>query len=183
MFRFTADKDMFYVPYSDNDKELARLEACVKEHKADILAGKLPLHVDGYCNSTATEKENLAIAKIRSNRVKSELIIRSGLTESCFVTRNHAYGGDYVSVRLVVPMTDNKRKADVVEQAVKERAEEQARLEAERRSEQERVTKEQAAREQAEAERVAERAERERLETEERTRLQAEAEAAANAKP
>lgn len=184
VFRFTAGKDMFYVPYSDNDKELARLESCVEKHKDNILAGKTPLHVDGYCNSTATEKENLAIAKIRSNRVKSELIIRSGLTESCFVTRNHAYGGDYVSVRPVVPMTDNKHKADVAEQAAKERAEEQARLEAERRSEQERAAKEQAAREQAEAERAAaEQAERERLEAEERTRLQAEADAAANAKP
>ena len=183
VFRFTAGKDMFYVPYSDNDKELARLEACVKEHKADILAGKLPLHVDGYCNSTATEKENLAIAKIRSNRVKSELIIRSGLTENCFVTRNHAYGGDYVSVRLVVSATDSKAEADAA--AIERERTEHARLEAERKAEQERIAREQAekersAREQAERE-AAEQAEHERQIAAEQARLQAEA--AAKAKP
>ena len=32
-FRFVTDKDMFYVPFSGNDKELARLEACVERLK------------------------------------------------------------------------------------------------------------------------------------------------------
>ena len=183
VFRFTAGKDMFYVPYSDNDKELARLESCVEKHKDNILARKTPLHVDGYCNSAATEKENFAIAKIRSNRVKSELIIRSGLTESCFVTRNHAYGGDYVSVRLVVSATDSKAEADAA--AIERERTEHARLEAERKAEQERIAREQAekersAREQAERE-AAEQAEHERQIAAEQARLQAEA--AAKAKP
>ena len=104
VFRFVPEKDMFYVPFSGNDAELARLEACVERHKGDILAGKTPLHVDGYCNSAASEADNLAIAKLRSNRVKSELITRQKLTEACFVTRNHAGEGDYVTVRLVVPL-------------------------------------------------------------------------------
>ena len=41
-FRFVTDKDMFYVPFSGNDKELARLEACVERYRQDILAGKVP---------------------------------------------------------------------------------------------------------------------------------------------
>lgn len=150
VFRFTAGKDMFYVPYNGNDRELARLEACVERHKKDILAGKTPLHVNGYCNSAATEQENLAIAKIRSNRVKSELITRSGLTEVCFITRNHSGEGDYVTVRLVVPVTDNKAETDAAD-IERERAE-QARLETEKKSEQERNAKEQAGREQTETE-------------------------------
>ena len=40
--------------------------------------------------------------------MKSELIIRSGLTESCFTTRNHSGGGDYVAVRMVVPKAEVK---------------------------------------------------------------------------
>lgn len=156
VFRFTAGRDMFYVPYSGNDKELARLQACVEQYKKDILSGNTPLHVDGYCNSAATERENLAIAKTRSNRVKSELIVRSGLTEQCFITRNHSGEGDYVTVRLVVPVTDNKAEPDTV--AIERERAEQARLEAERKAEQKRIAKEQAEREaarKAEAERPA----------------------------
>ena len=47
-FRFVTDKDMFYVPFSGNDKELARLEECVERYRQDILAGKIPLPVDGW---------------------------------------------------------------------------------------------------------------------------------------
>ena len=54
VFRFVPEQDMFYVPYRGNGEELARLETCVKQHKAAILAGGIPLHVDGYCNSAAT---------------------------------------------------------------------------------------------------------------------------------
>lgn len=46
------------------------------------------------------------MAKTRSNRVKSELITRKGLTEDCFITRNHAEKGDFVTVRIVVPKAD-----------------------------------------------------------------------------
>ena len=69
-FRFVTDKDMFYVPFSGNDKELARLEECVERYRQDILAGKIPLHVDGWCTAGESEADNLAMAKVRSNRVK-----------------------------------------------------------------------------------------------------------------
>ena len=134
-FRFLPDRDMFYVPYSGNDTELARLEECIRNHKTDILDGKLPLYVDGYCNSFDSEAENLATAKTRSNRVKSELITRQRLTEDCFITKNHSGSGDYVTVRIVIP-------------AEKDEAEE-ARLAAER-AEQERVAEEQAKQQQLE---------------------------------
>lgn len=102
-FRFVPQKDMFYVPWSGNDKELARLLECVENHKADILDGRMPLYVDGYCNSSGSEAADLRTAKIRSNRVKSELIVRCGIKEESFVTKNHADGGDFVTVRLTVP--------------------------------------------------------------------------------
>ena len=81
-FRFVPQKDMFYVPLGGNDMELVRLLECIGSHKTDILGGNLPLHVDGYCNSLDNEKENLRIAAIRANRVKSELIVR-GHQEPC----------------------------------------------------------------------------------------------------
>ena len=102
-FRFVPQKDMFYVPWNGNDMELARLLECVRRNKDSILDGSLPLYVDGWCNSLDSEKENLRMAAIRSNRVKSELIVRCGIKEECFITRNHAADGDFVIVRLTVP--------------------------------------------------------------------------------
>ena len=105
-FRFVPQKDMFYVPWNGNDTELARLLECIENNKATILDGKLPLLVDGYCNSLGGEAENLATAKIRANRVKSELITRAKIKEENFITHNHATEGDFVTVRLTVPVKE-----------------------------------------------------------------------------
>ena len=137
-FRFVPQKDMFYVPLGGNDMELARLLECIESNKTDILGGNLPLLVDGYCNSLDNERENLRIAAIRANRVKSELIVRGGIKEECFITKNHAADGDFVIVRLTVPVpkassaeTDDRSKAEE-ERLAAERAE-QERLATERR--------------------------------------------------
>lgn len=105
-FRFVPQKDMFYVPWNGNDTELARLLEYIEKNKATILDGKLPLLVDGYCNSKSCEVKNLATAKIRANRVKSELIIRAKIKEENFITHNHATGGDFVTVCLTVPVKE-----------------------------------------------------------------------------
>ena len=102
-FCFLPQKDMFYVPMYDNENELARLLDCIDRLMPGITDGTVPVYVDGYCSSMGSEKENLATAAIRSNRVKSELIIRRNLTEDCFVTANHPTDGDYVVVRVKVP--------------------------------------------------------------------------------
>ena len=134
-FRFVPEDDMFYVPWNGNGGELSRLAACVERYREEILDGRMPLRVDGYCSSFDSEAENLATAKTRSNRVKSELIVRQKLTEDCFITRNHSGSGDYVTVRIVIP-------------AGKDEAEE-ARPAAER-AEQERAAAEQAKQQQIE---------------------------------
>ena len=106
IFRFVPQKDMFYVPWKGNDTELARLLEYIENNKATILDGKLPLLVDGYCKSQGSKAENLATAKIRANRVKSELITRAKIKEENFITHNHATGGDFVTVRLTVPVKE-----------------------------------------------------------------------------
>ena len=139
-FRFVPQKDMFYVPWNGNDTELARLLECIENNKATILDGKLPLLVDGYCNSLGGEAENLATAKIRANRVKSELITRAKIKEENFITHNHATGGDFVIVRLTVP---TKETAAMDAEAEARRRAEAERLETETRAEQERRAEEQ----------------------------------------
>ena len=154
-FRFVPQKDMFYVPWNGNDTELARLLECIENNKATILDGKLPLLVDGYCNSLGSEAENLATAKIRANRVKSELIIRAEIKEENFITRNHATEGDFVTVRLTVPV-----KGTAATDAEARRKAEAERLAAEKRAEQERLAEEQ--RKAEEARLAAEKAEAEK---------------------
>ncbi|WP_303112029.1 DUF3575 domain-containing protein [Leyella stercorea] len=154
-FRFVPQKDMFYVPWNGNDTELARLLECIENNKTTILDGKLPLLVDGYCNSLGSEAENLATAKIRANRVKSELITRAKIKEENFITHNHATGGDFVIVRLTVPA-----KETAAMDAEARRKAETERLEAEKRAEQERLAEEQ--RKAEEARLAAEKAEAEK---------------------
>ena len=158
-FRFVPQKDMFYVPWNGNDTELARLLECIKSNKATILDGKLPLYVDGYCNSLGSEAENLATAKIRANRVKSELITRAEIKEENFITRNHATEGDFVTVRLTVPVketaetdadTEARRKAEAERLAAEKRAEQERLAEEQRKAEEARL-----AAEKAEAEKTA----------------------------
>ena len=128
-FRFMPGRDMFYVPWGGNDRELTRLETCVTQWKTQILAGTIPVQVDGYCTSGDSETDNLAIAKIRANRVKSELITRQGLREACFVTHNHATEGDFVTVRIAVPKKDTATPE--TENRLTEQQQEQVRKEAE----------------------------------------------------
>lgn len=154
-FRFVPQKDMFYVPWNGNDTELARLLECIENNKVTILDGKLPLLVDGYCNSQSCEVKNLATAKIRANRVKSELITRAKIKEENFITRNHATEGDFVTVRLTVPV-----KETAVTDAEARRKAEAERLETEKRAEQERLAEEQ--RKAEEAQLAAEKAEAEK---------------------
>ncbi len=159
-FRFVPQKDMFYVPLDGNDRELARLLECVRRNKDSILGGSFPLYVDGYCNSLDSEKENLRMAAIRSNRVKSELIVRGGIKEECFITKphakSHAADGDLVIVRLTVPAPE----ASATESEGLSKAEEE-RLAAER-AEQERKAAEER-RKAEEARHAAEKAEADRL--------------------
>ena len=100
VFRFVPTDDMFYVPFGGNGAELERLENCVEKYFEEIMGGSTYLRVDGYSKSESDRKANLRTAKLRSNRVKSELITRQGLLEDCFITKNHAGKGDYVTVRL-----------------------------------------------------------------------------------
>lgn len=148
-FRFVPQKDMFYVPWNGNDTELARLLECIENNKTTILDGKLPLLVDGYCNSLGSEAENLATAKIRANRVKSELIIRAEIKEENFITRNHATEGDFVTVRLTVPVkgtaamdAEARRKAETERLETETRAEQERRAEEQRKAEEARLAAE-----------------------------------------
>lgn len=98
LFRFRAGDDMLYKDI--NAGVLDSISVVVSGQKERILSGEIPLYVEGHA---ATQEA----ARVRSNRVKSELIVGEGLTEDCFVTTNNADGGDYVTVKFFIP-ADNE---------------------------------------------------------------------------
>lgn len=107
LFRFVPAKDIFFVSYSGNASQLQRLSEVISRNRAKIESGEIPLYVDGYCHSMSTEQENRRIATLRSNRVKSELIVKENLKEVNFRTHNHTmpYGKmqDVVVISLRIP--------------------------------------------------------------------------------
>lgn len=118
-FHFVSQKDVFFVPYQENHTELERLQTFVEQHRTTILQGKILLLVDGSCGSADSQKGNKAIARLRANRVKSELIVRSHLTEDCFVTHITIKDGEQVTVRVHVPAVTVVKQPEV-SQAVDE---------------------------------------------------------------
>lgn len=201
-FHFVAENDMFFSPWSGNGQELERLLAAIDEHRPAIEAGQMYLLVTSYGTDGNAEQTATEVAKIRRNRVKSELIVRGKVKEAHFVTDQSfdaAYtDGNGKSLRNIVIVTLPASVGKVAEiageeaaarvesynkevsgEAERERiaAEEKAKAEVQAReqAERERIAAEQAAREKAEAERLAaEQAEKERLAAEEQARLQAE---------
>lgn len=86
IFRFIADKDMFFSPWSGNGKELERLLAAIEEHRTAIENGRMFLCVMSYGTDGNPKRSAAEVAKIRRNRVKSELIVRGKVKERHFVT-------------------------------------------------------------------------------------------------
>ena len=174
-FRFEPGNDGLYTAYRNNGTELTRLLSCVVQNKEAILAGTIPILVDGYCSSLHDEAAARAIARIRSNRVKSELITRQGLSEACFTTSNHTSGGDYVTVRIAIPAQPSESGPE--QQAEAEKRAEQARLEAEQQRLEAEQQRAEAEAQRAEAEQARQAAEQARQEAE-RQRAEAEAQRA-----
>lgn len=112
-FRFMSESDMFYIPYRNNQTEFNHLSFFVEKHKEAILGGQIPVYIDGYANTAHDKAKNLSIARKRSNRVKSELILHSGLTEACFITHNHSEKGELVIVRIRIPATHDTEESPV----------------------------------------------------------------------
>ncbi len=194
-FRFMAENDMFFSPWSGNGRELDRLIAAINDNRSAIEAGLMYLLVTSYGTDGNAKQTASQMAHIRRLRVKSELIVRGKIKETNFVTdraSDEAYtDGSGKPLRNMVIVTMPASVGKVAEIAGEEAAAkveaynkevsgeaERERTAAEAQAKAEQAAKEkaeQAAREKAEAERMAaEQAEKERLAAEEQARLQAE---------
>ena len=112
VFRFIKGNDMFYVPWDRNAESLESLCNAIKENAN----GNGTIYVDGYSDS---KKQSL----IRCNRVKSEIILRTGVTESTFATTNNVgeHNGEKDIVIVTVVVNEEKQETETTaKQAEKE---------------------------------------------------------------
>ncbi len=94
VFRFVAKKNMFFSPYNGNGTELNRLLEAIEKNRTAIEDGRMYLLVESYGTTGNASQSAEKMAKIRRNRVKSELIVRGKVKESHFVT-NKAFAEPY----------------------------------------------------------------------------------------
>lgn len=111
LFHFVQDNDMFYGPWYGNEAALDSLLSMITTNRSFIDQGRMYIYVSSYA-STGTDAHT--IGYLRSQRVKSELIIRGGLSEKCFVTNKvitKPYNGQRDVVVVVLPASVEKMEA------------------------------------------------------------------------
>lgn len=177
LFRFKAEKDMFYVPYRGNEKSLEELLSVLSANMEQLKNGERYISVSSYGASSGKGISSTRMSRLRSLRVKSELILRGKVTESMFVTDRHIASPYQGEMRNVVVVTFPASVEKVARIAGPEAA---ARVEAYNRKVSGEAERERLAAEAAEnaAREAKEKAEAERLAAEQ-ARLQTEAEAKA----
>lgn len=119
VFRFKVHRDIFLADYLENREQMTRMGRFIQSNREKIMRGELPVFVDGYSVSMATEKENVALSRVRSSHVKSYMVMRYGLVENDFRTTNHAQPydsvGEAVTVSFTVPAMTPHTTAKIIE--------------------------------------------------------------------
>lgn len=198
LFRFVPGREMFYVPWGENKESLDSLLEALSVNMEQLKNGERYINVCSYSPTPGNGLSPVRMSYRRSQRVKSELIIRGGATEEMFVTDRYTSAVYNEGMRDIVVVTFPASVEKVAKLVGTEAA---ARVEAYNKEvsgeaecqhlvakasvavkreeqvcvEDERLAVEQTARAKAEAERLkAEQKEKERLAAEEQARLQAE---------
>lgn len=113
LFRFMEGKDMFFVPYTGNNKVLEELTTTLEKQLRPLREGQMYIRVSSYAASPGQNMTARRMAYLRNLRVKSELITRAGVTEAMFVTDRHissAYGADSLRDVVVITFPSNIEK-------------------------------------------------------------------------
>lgn len=96
LFRFKSRTSMFFMHFDDNEPTIRAAAEMIERNREAIRKGDMYVVVHGYCSSFLTEYSNMAMARNRSNQVKSYYITNHGLKEDNYRTKNHTvpYNGD-----------------------------------------------------------------------------------------
>ena len=122
VFRFVPGRDMFYIPWQGNDSVLSGLTQVIAGHQERLRKGQMYICVASYAATPADTLPAGRMGYLRASRVKSELIVRAGVTEAVFVTERSFPGLYLDSLRDVVVVTFPANAAKVAEIAGAEAA-------------------------------------------------------------
>jgi ribosomal protein L25 (general stress protein Ctc) len=117
VFTFKPGSSDFSLDYANNRAELGRLKENIRLDHKQIYGDTLAVFVDGYAASGAGSRENLNLAFVRCNRIKSALITEVGMREEFFITHNYAaaYGEskDVARVEVRIPAPEERLPANI----------------------------------------------------------------------
>ena len=123
VFRFAPGSLEFNAPYMGNDEAILVAGQLIDQYRQDIVSGKAYVRIRGFCGSYGSKAENLAVAKERSNHVKSWFILYHGMKEAYYRTFNSTvpYQGMTDVVALMgLEYVDGCEPAPVVAEPVQE---------------------------------------------------------------
>lgn len=123
VFRFAPGSLEFNAPYMGNDEAILVAGQLIDQYRQDIVSGKAYVRIRGFCGSYGSKAENLAVAKERSNHVKSWFILYHGMKEAYYRTFNSTvpYRGMTDVVALMgLEYVDGCEPAPVVAESVQE---------------------------------------------------------------
>ncbi|MDR1866135.1 MAG: DUF3575 domain-containing protein [Bacteroidales bacterium] len=107
VFTFPPNDSMFLLDCGNNRAELQRLKREVKVRYSQIYGDTLAVFVKGYCAA------DVHLATIRSNQIKSVLILYGGMREEFFITDNFAGdmdgSTDLARVEVRIPLPEERR--------------------------------------------------------------------------
>ena len=114
VFKFVPKQKMFWADYKENATYIDWFTQTIRQVKPSILSGEMKIRVLGFCSSYDSYKENLAVAKNRSNQVKSYFITNEGLKECHFQTRNSTRQWHNMSDIVVVTYLHSCKKTTTI---------------------------------------------------------------------
>ena len=112
---------MFWADYKGNAAAIDSLTRSIRQHKFSIESGDIKVRVLGFCSSYDSFKKNLAIAKNRSNQIKSYFIVHEGLKEDHFRTTNSTQRWRGMTDVIAVAYMSPNAKIDTVPDILSER--------------------------------------------------------------
>ena len=121
VFRFAPRRCMFWADYKGNAAAIDSLTRSIRQHKFSIESGDIKVRVLGFCSSYDSFKKNLAIAKNRSNQIKSYFIVHEGLKEDHFRTTNSTQRWRGMTDVIAVAYMSPNAKIDTVPDILSER--------------------------------------------------------------
>ena len=117
IFEFVKGNDMFFVPYKDNKITLSEFCKLIEKNKKILLDSNMYIGVSSYATVGNDALSPVRISYLQKSRVKSEFIMRTGVTEDIFITEKYIatpYGAKKLRNVVVVTLPVSIEKIEML---------------------------------------------------------------------